>query len=514
MLSYLPVVWSEFLFPGKPAEAGSCRWKNLLLIVFLPAALLYPCMSFLLFEPDEGRYAEIPREMLLRGEWIVPYLQGEPYLDKPPLLYWLVIGSYRLFGVHDWSARLVPALAAHATILLSYVIGRRSLGERAAFWGTLALCLAPGFMTVARLLVLDGLLALWVILSLLAGLEAVREKRWRWGWWTVASIACGLGFLTKGPISLVLFLPPFVLHHWLTGERRGVSPTCMAHPIPRRAWFVLAGLVTLINLPWYLAIWYRLPEFGVYFFWKQNILRFLLPFDHLEPIWFYLPILAGGLLPAFLLVIPFLRFLFSAKPHDAGRRSPEWGFMLLAGGWCVLFFSLSGSKLPTYVLPAFPVLALALGYYIANSSWEFSRWTIITGGLAVIGLAGLHYVGIPWYAEFHSPMSRPDEVRRFCSGHPVVCYPRPCDSVAFYLGRDDFSSYRSKETKNLLHFLQDQPRTTIIFTHRHSPDGLNSVLPAAHLRMKDLTPICRSWAGFFQLEECKMAVIEKQNDRE
>jgi 4-amino-4-deoxy-L-arabinose transferase-like glycosyltransferase len=109
-------------------------------------------MSFPLFEPDEGRYAEIPREMLARGEWVVPYLHGQPYLDKPPLVYWLVMGCYRLLGVHDWAARLVPALAVHGCVLLTYLLGRRLLGERAAFWGALALTLAPGFSSMGRLL--------------------------------------------------------------------------------------------------------------------------------------------------------------------------------------------------------------------------------------------------------------------------------------------------------------------------------------------------------------------------
>ena len=91
------------LFPGQNHEATAPRWPALLILLILPGLLLYPCLSFYLFEPDEGRYAEILREMLLHGEWLVPYLQSEPYFDKPPLLYWLVMLSYSLFGVHDWS---------------------------------------------------------------------------------------------------------------------------------------------------------------------------------------------------------------------------------------------------------------------------------------------------------------------------------------------------------------------------------------------------------------------------
>ena len=131
----VPVLWNRVLFPGVSAGPSRIRWSALFLLIVLPGLLLYPCLAFPLFEPDEGRYAEIPREMLARGEWVVPTLQGEPYLDKPPLLYWLVMLSYRVLGVHDWAARLVPALAVHACVLLTYLLGRRSLGERAAFWG-------------------------------------------------------------------------------------------------------------------------------------------------------------------------------------------------------------------------------------------------------------------------------------------------------------------------------------------------------------------------------------------
>src|SRR5579885_2488382 len=176
--AWLPFLWRRVLFPGAvPTGPERVRPWVPALLVLLPAVLLYPCLSFRLLEPDEGRYAEIPREMLQRGDLVLPVLNGEPYLDKPPLLYWLVAGSYRLFGVAEWSARLVPALAVHATILLVYFLGRRGLGEAAATRGAVLLALAPGFVSVGRLLLLDGLLALWTTLALLAAFEAVRGER-------------------------------------------------------------------------------------------------------------------------------------------------------------------------------------------------------------------------------------------------------------------------------------------------------------------------------------------------
>src|SRR5438093_8387607 len=136
--AWFPFLWRRVLFPGTrpveealPSPLPLSPWGRgvgvrgtLLWLLLLPAVLLYPCLSFDLFEPDESRYAQIPREMLARGERVVPSLQGEPYLDKPPLFYWLVMGSYRVFGVSPGAARLVPALALHLCVLFVYLLGR------------------------------------------------------------------------------------------------------------------------------------------------------------------------------------------------------------------------------------------------------------------------------------------------------------------------------------------------------------------------------------------------------
>jgi 4-amino-4-deoxy-L-arabinose transferase-like glycosyltransferase len=467
----------------------------LLLLLILPACLLYPCLSFALFEPDEGRYAEIPREMLMRGEWVVPYLHGEPYLDKPPLLYWLVMGAYRLLGVHDWAARLIPALAVHAGVLLTYLLGRRTVGERAAFWSALALALAPGFLSMGRLLIMDGILATLVLLALLAAFEAVRAERLRWGWWTIAALACGLGVLTKGPVALVLVLPPLWLQRKLTSK--GIRPGLAG-------WAGFAALVLAVILPWYVAVCARTPDFARHFLWEHNVVRFLMPFDHQRPIWFYGPVLLVGLLPASLLLIPFGRFLLSQHPESTRARSRELGFWLLAGGWCLLFFSLSGCKLPTYILPAFPPLCLALGGYVAASHWPTRRVTWGFAGMAYLLLGIGHYALVPAYATYHSPMNRPNEVLAACDDRaiPVVCYPRSVDSVAFYLGRDDFRSYRSKETPSLLDFLRRHHRVAVLFSHRHSLAQLVQVLPPELIVVQS-----------HPLGLCAMAVVQRKQPR-
>jgi 4-amino-4-deoxy-L-arabinose transferase-like glycosyltransferase len=464
-----------------------------LALLILPAVLLYPSLSFHLLEPDESRYAEIPREMLQRGDLVVPVLQGEPYLDKPPLQYWLVAASYRLFGVSEAAARLPSALAVHATLLLVYLFGRRLLGERSALAGALTLLVAPGFVVVGRLLILDGLLTFWTTLALFALFEALRGDRLRWGWWLTAAAACGFGVLTKGPVALMLVVPPIWLHRRLTGGRTVGGA---------RAVLVFAAALCLVALPWYVALCWRIPGFLQYFFWEHNVVRFLSSFAHQHGVWFYVPVLLLGLLPATLLLLPFLRFLGTAAEDVARRRPPELGLVLLAGGWCAVFFSLSSCKLPTYLLPALPPFALAFGHFLISSRSGAMRMPLFLAAAAYVLLALTQHVVLPWYAAYRSPMGRPEEVRAQC-GDPaatVVCYPRNCDSVSFYLRRDDLRAYRSKDIEDLRDLVRQKPRTVILCTRRHSLADLDELLPpevgivaAHHFGLSDIPGVPKRW---------------------
>jgi hypothetical protein len=475
VLGLLPALWTQVLFPGPPAQLEPFRLHRLLVLLLVSSSLIFGSLSFHLFEPDEGRYAEIPREMLDRGDWTVPYLQGEPYLDKPPLLYWLVMLSYRVFGIHEWAARLVPAVALEACVLLTFAFGRRSFGDYAAFWSSILLSLSPGFVTMGRLLILDGLLTLWVTLSLFAAHEAIRGDRLRLGWWLLAALACGLGILTKGPVALLLLVAPCLAYCWLQHRLA----------LLRWFWLTLFVLVCLaVPLPWYLAICVRSPAFARHFLWEHNIVRFVAPFDHQRPVWFYLPVMFIGLLPASLLLWPVVRFLISVNKDVSAKRSSALGFCVLAGGWCVVFFSLSGCKLPTYVMPAFPALTLVCGAYLAATPGPGGRVIKVMAACMFAVLFAGHNLALPWYAGYRAPVGRLAELRDFCQDPqtPIICYPRNCDSVAFYVGRDDLRGYRSKQTHLLIQFLQQQPRTVLLFTHRHSLEGLrHAMTPDLHL---------------------------------
>ena len=492
LIGWLPILWTSVLFPGPRPSTGSMGVWPIGALFVLSGALLYPCVSFHLFEPDEGRYAQIPREMLTAGVWVVPTLQGEAYLDKPPLFYWLVMISYSIFGFSDGAARLVPALAMHGAIMATYLLGRRAVGEREAFWGALLLTVSPIFLGVGRLLVLDGLLTQWVTMALLAAYVAQADDRLKAGCWLLAAMASGLAVLTKGPVALVLVLVPLCTLRWLTSSA----------PITRRAWVTFGAIIAAINLPWYAAVCWQRPEFVRHFLWQHNVERFVEPFDHVRPVWFYVPIVLFGLLPTLVLAWPLLRFMTSTQVDETKARCGSLGFLLLAGVWCVFFFSLAGSKLPTYILPAFPPLCLALGCFVARTHWHRSRWFIGVVTVCGLVLACSHHVAIPEYARKKSPMKDFAHVEATCGDPsvPVVCFPRHVDSVAFYLGRSDFRTFRSKDVDDLIRTLEGQPRTVILFGHRNSPGSLERHLPP-HLRMVDRRPM-----GL-----CEMAIIERAN---
>jgi 4-amino-4-deoxy-L-arabinose transferase-like glycosyltransferase len=466
---WMPYIWNHVLFPSSADTNDRIRPLSLMLLLLLPAMLLYPCRAFHLFEPDEGRYAQIPKEMLETGNWVVPTLQGEPYLDKPPLMYWLIAISYKLFGASEATARIVPAVCVHLTILAVYLIGRRSVGERGAFWAGTLLCVAPGFLSIARLLLLDGLLTLCVTTSVLSGYEAVRTGVLKRGWWVTAALCSGLGFLTKGPISEVLLFPPLLAIGWLTKSTASIGWKNL---------LLFLGILVAVNLPWYVAIGFHRPEFLGYFFWEHNVMRFLKPFDHLQPVWYYAPILLVGFLPGAILAVPYVRSLLRGESNS---RSAAGGFWLLSGVWILAFFSVSGSKLPTYILPAFPPLALALGEYIARSQWDrLIRTRALMAGCAVL-LAVLHYLAVPWYAKERSPMGRPELVEQYLRDPKttVVTYPRNVDSVAFYSGRSNLTPIRTKDANRMIRECHLRERTVILFTHDHSLAGFKEALRGA-----------------------------------
>ena len=396
-ITHIPVVlaalvrfwWNAVLFPRRAAARdlrewpSQRRWRMGLLLMALVSIVLFTNLGYSLFEPDETRYAQIGLEMFETGDWVVPRLDGAPYLDKPPLLYWLTALSYSLFGVSQQSARLPGAMAAWLTILMVYILGRRLVGDRAAWLGSLLLLLSSGFILSGRFLMMDGLLTLCTTVGLLSAAVALHTRKgMALPWWLATGVACGLGILTKGPIAAVLCLPPLVAAAWLTKNKR---------PLRWQVALVLALPMLLIAVPWFILVSSSQHDFSNHFFWTHHIQRFLSAFNHSEPWWFYLPVLTIGLLPASLLFPALAVYLFGRGKEFRGNgvhggaldamRTEQLGTLLLAGLWVGLFFSISSCKLPAYVLPAVPMLCLVFGKMLHDVQWSshaipvFERYT-------------------------------------------------------------------------------------------------------------------------------------------
>jgi 4-amino-4-deoxy-L-arabinose transferase len=307
--------------------------------------------------PDETRYAEIPREMLASGDWIVPHLNGLRYFEKPVLGYWLTAGAIRLFGENAFAVRFPSAAAAGLTALLLFAWARKFPGSTSArprddavpLLAAAVFLLSFEVFALGVFCVLDGLLSLSVTAAVVTLYFAYdqRTARARMVLLIAAGLACGLAFLTKGFLALaipVVVIVPFAL--W-----QGRLRTCL-----RTAWvpLVVAGLTVL---PWGILIHRREPDFWHYFFWVEHIERFVAPqkSQHPFPFWFYVPVLLGGAMPWTPLVGTIVQGV-----RYVGVKNP---MIRLAICWLVmpfLLFSASSGKLGTYILPCYPPLALLI----------------------------------------------------------------------------------------------------------------------------------------------------------
>ncbi|HNQ87479.1 MAG TPA: glycosyltransferase family 39 protein [Verrucomicrobiota bacterium] len=181
---------------------GRQRWSWLVLAALVLLSSFALLGSRGLNEPDEGRYAEISREMLASGEWMIPTLHGFPHLQKPPVIYWLVAGAYGLWGRTEWAARFPCALAALGTAWLTFLMGRWAFGRRAAVAATVCLATSLGFFALARTLTPDMVFTFWITAAMAAFVRWTRRPQAR-GWIWLFFVTLGVGFMTKGPLVVL-----------------------------------------------------------------------------------------------------------------------------------------------------------------------------------------------------------------------------------------------------------------------------------------------------------------------
>ena len=343
-------------------EAGAPKVTEDVLAGGLEAAKKWIRESIDLQRPDEGRYAEIAREMLLLRDWLVPHLNLVPYLEKPPLVYWLTAMSLGAFGVAEWAARLPSALAALAGLYLAFWLGRALWGERQGLWGAVVLATCGGYLVLARLLTLDMVFTLFLNLGIALGYLALSRERPRL--WPYAYLALALAVLVKGPVALVLAgliwgLAAAMERGW-QGFRALIRPG---------SWGILAAVV----LPWFVYVAWRYPAFPRFFLWEQHVERYVSGAGfHAEPWWYFGPVLAGLFLP-WTGLIP-----WSLGQKDAAGRGDRL-FLMIWAGVVVAFFSLSQGKLATYILPALMPLALLAGKALSEFISGGAGWRAVGG---------------------------------------------------------------------------------------------------------------------------------------
>jgi 4-amino-4-deoxy-L-arabinose transferase-like glycosyltransferase len=412
------------------------RWRFLAVWFFLG---LVPLAMRPLWEPDEARYAEIPREMLALGDWLTPRLNYVLYFEKPPLQYWLSAASMRVLGMHALAARLPLALATAISLWCAIRLARR-LGARSPFWAAFMAATTILGYVCGQILTLDALFSAFQVLAFVAAVEAVAERtagRRGLGWTLLAFGSLALAMLTKGlaaPVLVGMGLLCSLPWAWKHPQLRRALLRTLFDPL---GWLLFAAAAA----PWFVLVDRANPGHAQFFFVHEHFARFT---SHVHsrqgsnnPVLdklYFVGVLAAGLVPWMTSSVLGLRracgFLRRARgPVAAEAPLHRWtvAAALLAAAWPFLFYSVSGSKLPPYVLPVLvPILALACAFEregeesrgLARSGRELLVLGVLLalagpfllkgqGGLGWVLAVALGLAGLGWWAMRPRGLSGP-----------------------------------------------------------------------------------------------------------
>jgi 4-amino-4-deoxy-L-arabinose transferase-like glycosyltransferase len=367
------------------SSAAPLKRRGAIALLVLFALIWFSNLDYRrLVHPDEGRYAEISREMALTGDWVTPRLNGIKYFEKPALQYWITAAAYDAFGVRHWTARLWPALTGFLGVLFIGYVGLRVGGPRQALYSAAALGGCVWHVVNAHFLTLDAGLTFWMSVGL-GGLiiaqradATAREQR---GWMLVAWAALAFAVLSKGLIGVVLPGAALAIYSLVARD----------WALWRRLHLLAGTLVFLaIAAPWFVLVSWRNPEFFDFFFIHEHFTRFLTNEAKREgPWWYFIPFFAAGILPWLTLFAWTARRIWSDARVD--RNGFCWPrFALVWSAFIFVFFSASASKLPSYILPLFPALALVLGWQLTVLSdsllLRLSLLQVVPAGVAWLAL--------------------------------------------------------------------------------------------------------------------------------
>jgi len=375
-----------------------------LLSIVLILATLYLCYfhnlgALGLVGPDEPRYAWIARDMQETSDWITPRLYGNPWFEKPPLYYWGAALSFKFFGVSETSARLPSAISALLATLALAWLALRLYGSETARWLLLLLPTTAGMvgfshaaatdMPFAAMLTIAMVLAtklLNLIPSVTPQSQSSTPSTSSAGSFTSSTsftsfffgAFLGLATLAKGPAAIILSGGAVLL--WAAFTKRWRDAFRCLHP-------VAVASFCLTALPWYILCARRNPDFFRVFIIEHNFNRFLTPqFQHIQPIWYYVPIFLLGVFP-WIFFHAFAKLEFLANWIDKLPETSSQAFLLAWAGFTFLFFTLSNSKLPGYIMPAIPPMALLMANSAASvtkDSHRSPRWPLLGTSLTLL----------------------------------------------------------------------------------------------------------------------------------
>ena len=400
--------------------------KQFLVLVAIAGAVLFTNLGAAqLWDEDEPIFAGAAREMLDRGDWVVPYFNGQLLPDKPALMYWVMIAGYLAFGPTEFAARCGSAAFGLASVLLTWQLGRRLFSSRVGFWAGVVLATSLNFDVVMRAATPDALLVFFSTLAFYAFVRGTTPKGSlplsaapRWPTYLATYAAMGVAALAKGPVGVVLPTAAIGMYlliarsiaggavtsvgsdlTWTAKGRRLFRATAVIfHPwnVLRTTWSMrpLTAVATILAVagPWY--VWVGLRTDGAWtagFFGVHNLGRFLRPMEHHSgPFFYYLIAVLVGLFPWSVFLGPGLRQA-ARRLQLAHRWRPGYLFLACWIGVYLVVLSSARTKLPNYILPMYPALALLVGSWI--DGWLrrprlVARRALIAAWLT-IGLIGL-----------------------------------------------------------------------------------------------------------------------------
>ena len=413
---------------GQIRQSSALHPGKILLLVIIYGLLWFGTLNYRhLIPSDEGRYAEIAREMLVTGDWITPRYNGYKYFEKPPLQAWATAAAFQVFGIGDWQARLWTALTGFLTILIVGFTGARIFNARSGWLAAVVLASSPMWVISGHFNSLDMGLSSFLVAALCSLLIAQTSqnknscRNWMWACWVFMALAT----LSKGVIGAAI--PAMVL---------------IAYSISAWDWKIwtrlrlFSGTILFfaITAPWFVLVAQRNPEFLEFFFIHEHLQRFTQDaHSRTGPIYYFVPLLLIGLLP-WALQIP--GSLIQAWTERRREFSPSW---LLVCWFVVIFafFSVSHSKLPGYIIPVFPALALIIGNrldrLLGHTNTMALPWKLQALGFVLLGCIGFFFL------DAIGKQARPDEIEAYAQYTYWV--------VAALIALVIFSAYASWQSK-------------------------------------------------------------------